>query len=84
MHDNHRKVWSDFVHQAQVHIEGEDPMVEDAMIIRVDMYMKGLEKRVADFVYAEDIRLSRTMSIESAEQLVIEQITNEELTKGNV
>jgi hypothetical protein len=73
-----------FVAQAQLHLEGADPVWEDALIVRVDVWIDKLQEEIRTLKYAEDIRLSRTMSVEAAEKLVIEQIANEELTKGNV
>jgi hypothetical protein len=76
--------WGKFVAQAQLHLEGADPVLEDALIVRVDVWIDKLQEEIRTLKYAEDIRLSRTMSVEAAEKLVIEQIANEELTKGNV
>ena len=84
MHERTKESWLQLVANAQLHLESDSPYAEDALIIRADVYMTSMEKRIADYVYAEDIRLSRTMSVEAAEKLVIEQIAKEELTKGNV
>lgn len=84
MHPKNREFWESFVRQAQRHLEGDSPCHEDSIILSADSYIKRLEKRIADYVYKEDIRLSRTMSVEAAEKLAIEQVAKEELTKGNV
>ena len=84
MHERTKEAWVQLVANAQKSLEGASPFAEDALIIRADVYMTSMEKRIAEYAYREDILLSRTMSVEAAEKLAIEQIANEELTKGNV
>jgi len=76
--------WNKMVVQSQKNMEGDAPAHEDILVIRVDVWISSLLSEIRMLKYAEDIRLSRTMTVQEAEKLAIEQIAKEELTKGNV
>lgn len=84
MHERTKEAWVELVANARKHLESDSPHAEDALIIRADVYMTSMEKRIADYVYAEDIHMTRSMSLSASEALAKEQIDNEIMMKGNV
>jgi hypothetical protein len=76
-----RHEWDKFVKQAQYNIDTNDPTIQDVLVIRMDVYVKSLELKIAEHYRQLDIAISREINPDSRSNIITAQLA-QEVVKG--